>query len=382
MSGLLGVAVIGPGWCGSQQIAAFRTTGQAEIRAIVGPTAERARGSALRHGVGLNGVEVYGFDQFDQVLARPDIDVIVISTPNDQHAEQAVAAAQAGKHLLLEKPMGMSTDEVAAIVDAVEQAGVRSLVSHELRFDPYLQYVKWLASSGRLGAVQYVRVQYLSQLSSWYPGWTWVRTVRHGGSHLIAAGIHAMDAMRWLAGTEFVSVSAMGRISAQEYEYPTTIQVNLRAQSGLLAHVTSSTDFAMPYQFSVEVMGDKMCVRNDAITWLDAAVDLHDLASGAPPGMGLEWSHDHSGLRITGHRPDSADVTSHPFDVQAAELLNAILQDRPTCLEVRDAAQSTVLCLAADRSAELQGVPQTPQLIPAKGPVKRVAELRQAISRP
>ena len=82
------------------------------------------------------------------LLAAPDVDIISIATPNDLHAAQAVAAARAGKHMVLEKPTGMNEAELIAIRDAVRAAGVRTIVSFELHYNPFLAFARWLRAPG------------------------------------------------------------------------------------------------------------------------------------------------------------------------------------------------------------------------------------------
>jgi predicted dehydrogenase len=130
---------------------------------------------------------------------------------------------------------------------------VRTIVSFELRYNPYLKFVRWLRESGHLGRLHFARVQYLSRVTDWYSGWSWVRTRGSGRSHLLAAGCHAVDALRWCTGLEAAEVSAYHVRHTRGYQWPTTIAVNVRlgrseasGESGVLGHVTSSTDFQMP----------------------------------------------------------------------------------------------------------------------------------------
>jgi len=162
------------------------------------------------------------------LLEAPDVHIIDIATPNDLHAAQAVAAAKAGKHILLEKPTGLNVQELIAIRDAVRAAGVRTIVSFELRYNPWLRFIHWMRESGRLGRVHYARTNYLSRVTDWYSGWEWCRTVKGGGSHLLAAGCHAVDALRWATGLEIAEVSAYHMQVTPGYEWPTTIDVNVR----------------------------------------------------------------------------------------------------------------------------------------------------------
>src|SRR5439155_20557609 len=111
-----------------------------------------------------------------------EVDIVSITTPNHLHAAQAVAAARAGKHFVLEKPTGLDTRELVRIRDAVRKAKVRTIVSFELHYNPYLRFVHWLRESGRLGRLRFARVQYLSQVTNSYSGWSWVLPRKSRGS--------------------------------------------------------------------------------------------------------------------------------------------------------------------------------------------------------
>jgi predicted dehydrogenase len=353
----LGVAVCGIGWCASQHIAAFLRNPHTRITWLCARDEGRARANLARYGVEAPGARIT--TSFEKVLHAPDVDIVSIATPNHLHAEQAVAAAQAGKHLLLEKPTGLDVDELVRIRDAVRSAGVRTIVSFELRYNPYLRFVRWLQSAGWLGRIRFARAQYLSHVTSWYSGWNWVRTHASGRSHLLAAGCHAVDALRWCSGLEPLAVSAFHTRFTEGYEYPTSIVANLMLQGSALGHVTSSTDFMLPYTFQIELMGDRATLRQDVLRWLDTPVDAAALAAANPfPDVSLEPETDASGqpsIRIRAVMPDSADVAHHPFQAEIDELVACILADRETAISVFEAQKTMEVCLAADLSAEHNG---------------------------
>src|SRR5206468_5100755 len=162
------------------------------------------------------------------------------------------------------------------------RAGVRTIVSFELRYNPFLKFARWLRSEGWLGGIRFARTQYLSRVTDWYSGWSWVRKRKSGGSHLLAAGCHAVDALRWCSGLEAVEVSAYHARFTEGYEWPTSIEVNVKLEKGALGHVTSSTDFMLPYTFGVELMGDRATLRDDLISWKDEPVDLKELRAANP----------------------------------------------------------------------------------------------------
>jgi len=355
----LGVGIVGIGWCAAQHISAFQKNGRAAVLALCGRDERRVRATLERAGIEPDGARIT--TRYEDLLEDPSIDIVSVATPNHLHAAQAVAAARAGKHILLEKPTGLDEAELAAVRDAVRDAGVTTIVSFELRYNPYLRFVHWLRESGRLGRLRFARVQYLSRVTDWYAGWDWVRTRESGRSHLLAAGCHAVDALRWLSGLEPLEVSARHARFTEGYEWPTTILANLVLEGGALGHVTSSTDFMLPYTFGVELMGDRATVRDTLIAWGPGEpVDLEALRRANPiEGVTLHAATYGSGspaIHIESPvMPDTADVAHHPFQAEIDDLVACVLAGRDTSLNVFDAQKTMEVCLAADRSADRDG---------------------------
>src|SRR4029077_15823559 len=276
----LGVAVCAAGWCAAQHISAFQKNPRARVTWICGRDVERARAALSKAGVALDGVRLTS--DYGALLAARDVDIISIATPNHLHADEAVGAARAGKHFVLEKPTGLDVPELVRVRDAVRKAGVRTIVSFELRYNPFLKFARWLQAEGWLGRSRIARTQYLSNVTDWYSGWDWVRTRESGRSHLLAAGCHAVDALRFCTGLEPIAVSAFHTRFTDGYEWPTSIIANMTLQGSALGHVSSSTDFMMPYHFLVELMGDRATLRQDLLQWLDTPLDLEALGAANP----------------------------------------------------------------------------------------------------
>jgi predicted dehydrogenase len=357
--GRLGVGVYGVGWCASQHITAFQKNPHAEVTWLCGRDEARTRANLQKYEIHLPAARVT--TRFEELLDAPDVDIVVIATPNHLHAAEAVAAAGAGKHIVLEKPTGLDTRELAAIRDAVRQAGVTTIVSFELRYHPFLKLAHWLRESGRLGDIRFARTQYLSRVTDWYAGWDWVRTRESGRSHLLAAGCHAVDALRWCSGKEATSVSALHTHFTEGYEWPTSIAANLTLEGGALGHVTSSTDFMMPYTFEVELMGDRATLRQDLLLWNDTPIDLEELVAANPfADVTFEPATDVVGnpaIRVRCPMPGSADVSHHPFQHEIDEMVACVREGRTTSIDVFDAQKTMEICLAADSSAERGGSP-------------------------
>ena len=363
--GRLSVGICGMGWCASQHIVALQRNPHAAVTWVCGRDVDRTHANLAKYGLALPGARIT--TSYDELLAARDVDIISITTPNDLHADQAVAAAEAGKHIILEKPTGLDVVQLARIRDAVRRAGVRTIVSFELRYNPFLKFARWLRVDGWLGEIRFARTQYLSRVTDWYSGWDWVRLRESGRSHLLAAGCHAVDALRWCSGREPIAVSAFHVHFTAGYEWPTSIVANMTLEGSALGHVTSSTDFMLPYSFLVDLMGDRATLQQNLLQWLDAPLDLEALAAANPfPDVRLEPATDESGrpaIRIRCTMPDSADVTHHPFQAEIDELIACVLDERETSINVFEAQKTMEVCLAADRSAEHGGQPVALPLI-------------------
>lgn len=143
------------------------------------------------------------------VVERDDIDIIDVSTPGDVHAEQAIAAAQAGKHIICEKPLANNLADAKAMLAAVERAGVKHMLMHNYRKIPAVSFAKRLIEEGRLGEIYHYHGAYLQD---WImdPGFplVWRLEKKHAGSGALGdIGSHAADLARYL-NSEFDSVTA------------------------------------------------------------------------------------------------------------------------------------------------------------------------------
>lgn len=365
----LGVGISGIGWCASEHIKAFLKNPHTTVRFLHGRDEGRVRSNLARNGVEVPDARFT--KRYEDLLESDEVDIVSITTPNHLHAAQAVAAARAGKHFVLEKPTALDTRGLVAIRDAVRKARVRTIVSFELHYNPYLRFVHWLRASGRLGRIRFARLQYLSRVTDSYAGWKWVRTRKSGRSHLLAAGCHAVDALRWCSGLEPVAVSAFHTRFTKGYQWPTTIVANLELEGQALGQVTSSTDFMLPYTFGVELMGDKATLRDTVIAWKDEPVDLEELRAANPfPDVKLlegRYGSESPAIRIECAMPDSVDVSHHPFQGEIDELVDAVRAGRETHLSVFDAQKTMEVCLAADLSAERGGKPVRLPLIRSRG---------------
>ena len=227
----INVGLIGCGFMGRTHSNAYRKVGnfftldaQPVLRAICDVNAEKAAAFAAQWGY-----ETIETD-WRALLARPDIDLVDICLPNNMHAEVAIAAAQAGKMIVCEKPLAMNGPQGETMVAAVEAAGVPNLVSYNYRRIPAVTLAKQLIDEGKLGRIFHYRAKFLQD-------WTISRDLPQGGDALwrldvkvAGSGVtgdllaHCIDTALWLNG-RIDTVSAMTETFVKERKHQLTGQV-------------------------------------------------------------------------------------------------------------------------------------------------------------
>jgi predicted dehydrogenase len=334
IEGKLGVAIHGAGQVAYAHAASWKKNPHCRIVSV----SSRRRESAQRLVEKLH-LDCEIADSFEQVLADPRVDIVNISGPNHVHAEQGIAAAKAGKHIMIEKPMCISMEENVALRDAVARAGVRSVVSFVLRWNPLIQNLRNLLSMGAIGDLFYVEIDYWHGLAEWWTGWEWGRTLASGASTMLTGGCHAVDAIRYLTGKEIVEVAAFANNKKGKFEYPANVVAILRFDDGTIGKTSALFDAEMPYCFNIDLAGTEGTLRDNRI-WSRRLF----------PGQ-TGWTTMQTIL------PDSGAVEHHPFDAQMNHLVECILEGKESHCNVADAYKTHEVCIAIDRSIAQHGRP-------------------------
>jgi predicted dehydrogenase len=328
----LGIAIHGAGWVGHAHAASWLKNSQARIVSVSDADPQRAACFAADFRL-----DCAIRDDYQQVLDDPRVDVVDITSPSHFHARQGIAAAQAGKHLLVEKPMALTMAENRALRDAVAAAGVKSVAGFVLRWNPAAETIKSLVGSGALGQLVYAEVDYWHRMRTTHHAWQLHSRKQTGGSAMLLVGCHAVDTLRWLTGDEVVEVTAMANNPRGLFEYPANVVAVLRFRGGIIGKTSVLLDAEVPYQFNMDLTGTKGTLRDNRL-WSPRLL----------PGQ-TAWT------TIPTILPDSGDVTHHPFDGEINHFVDCILQDRPSHCSVADAFRSHEVCLAIDRSLEAGG---------------------------
>jgi predicted dehydrogenase len=329
------VGIIGYGWVASAHIPAINGTTLGQVSAVCSSRKLDAADLSARHG---RPIRVYR--SLDAMLADPDLHVVSLCSLPNLHVEQAIRAARAGKHLIIEKPLCLTLKDLRALQREVKRARVRTCVCFECRFSSQFLATKAVIDAGLLGTLHYGEVDYYHGIGPWYAQFRWARHKDNGGSSLLSAGCHALDALRLCLGSEVVEVMSYGAKSKSPvfapYEYPSTSVTILKFKNGAVGKCASSLDCLQPYYFHTHLLGSKGSL-------LDNKFHSTDLATNKSA-----WST----LAI---KPlDSGDVSDHPYQTQFEAFFNALDQSREMPLTSLDeAAVSHEVIFAADRSAAL-----------------------------
>jgi len=331
--GEMRVGVVGLGWAAGAHIETFKHVEGARVTAVC--SRRQLDPAALDKTYGL---PLAAYTDYDRMLADDSIDIIDICSPPWLHAEQAIAAARAGKHVLLEKPIALTWDDAKAVRDAVRKAKVQACVCFEVRFSRQFQTVRAVVEQGLLGRIHYGEVDYYHGIGPWYGQFPWNVKKRGGGSSLLSAGCHAMDALLMVMDAPVEEVSSYATRSANDtfapYEYDTTTVTILRFKGGAAGKVASVIDCLQPYYFHTHLVGSEGSLLDDK---------FHSAKLGTDKSR---WSSLATAL------VDSGDVKDHPYQPQFQAFVDAIRARRKMPLtDLETALETHRVIFAADLSA-------------------------------
>jgi UDP-N-acetyl-2-amino-2-deoxyglucuronate dehydrogenase len=338
-----GFAIVG---CG--MIAEFHTRA---INEIDGARLVAAYSRHPDNGAKIAGMATKGdcaiYDDLDAMLARPDVDVVCICTPSGAHAEPAVAAARAGKHVVVEKPLEITLPRCDAIIDACDAAGVRLCTIFPSRFGAANLRLKEAIDLGRFGRltlgdtyVKWWRTQQYYDSGGWRGTWA-----LDGGGALMNQAIHNVDLLSWLMG-DVESVMAQAALLAHErIEVEDTAVACVRFRNGALGVIEAATSAYPGLLKRTEIHGDRGSARveqDDITLWefqekVPSDAEVH-AAMAAQSGFKAGAS-DPRGINHAGHRD------------QLADFLDAIDEGRAPIVDGREGRKSVEIIRAIYRSA-------------------------------
>ena len=328
------VGIVGYGWVSGAHIAAINATPNAQVTAIYSSRQLDPAELSAKHGS-----PVKCYDRLEALLGDRDIQVVSICSYPNQHAAQAIAVAKAGKHLIIEKPLALSWEDCQAVQKAVQKAGVKACVCFECRFSSQFLTIKAILDKGLLGKIHYGEVDYYHGVGPWYGQYRWNTTKESGGSSLLSAGCHAMDALLLCMGEDVEVVSSYSTHSANpdfaKYEYPSTSVTILKFKDGRVGKCASIIDCLQPYYFHVHLVGSEGSLLDNKIY----STHLGGLDKS-------RWS------QLSMKLLDSGDVADHPYQRQFEAFFASLEKGEEMPLTSLEHAMRThEVIFAADNSA-------------------------------
>jgi predicted dehydrogenase len=305
----------GFGLIGCGMIAEFHTRAIAEIEGARVVAACDVIEPSVKKIVALAGGGCQGFMDVDAMLALPEIDVVCVCTPSGSHMESAVKAAQAGKHVVVEKPLEITLPRCDAIISACDKAGVRLCTIFPSRFTTANQNLKVAIDTGRFGRltlgdtyVKWWRTQEYYDSGGWRGTWQ-----LDGGGALMNQAIHNVDLLQWLMG-DVDSVYAMtGTLAHLRIEVEDTAVATLRFKNGALGVIEAATSAFPGLSKRTEIHGDRGSARvdqDDITLWefqvkIPSDSEIH--AAMAATGGFKAGASDPRGITHIGHRDQLSD---------------------------------------------------------------------------
>lgn len=332
MAAGVGFAIVGAGVAARYHAQAVARTPGARLAAVCRSNAALAAAAATEFGVPCE-------TSYEALLARPDVDAVCVCSPSGLHAAQAVAAARAGKHVLVEKPMALTLADADAMIDACARAGVRLGVVLQRRTEPAHLALRRAVAAGGLGSLVLglARVPYFRP-PSYYAGAAWRGTRGlDGGGALMNQGIHLVDLLLWLMG-DVEEVHAYAATRAHAIETEDCLAATLRFASGALGSVVATTAAAPGFPHGIEVYG----TRGGAQIEGEAVVRWE---GKAPPPAAAGGR----GAAGAGASPTGIEVTGHARIVE--DFAAAIREERATLVPGEEGRRSLAVVLAAYESA-------------------------------
>lgn len=267
------IGIVGAGVIGNVHAYAFSGIDAAKIVAVAEPREDAGRELAQKTGADWTASYV-------ELLERDDIDLVVLGTPSGLHPEQAVLAARAGKHIITEKPMAITSDGATRMIDAAEAAGVHLAVVFQNRLAPDVAKAKRAIEAGLIGTpifgnafVHWHRTQdYYDANGGWRGTWA-----LDGGGALINQSIHTIDLVQWLMGG-VDTVMGHAATLTHNIEAEDTASASIRFRNGALGVIQGSTSTKGDAPVKLEIVGDKgkIVVEGGQITAYDGTAELTD----------------------------------------------------------------------------------------------------------
>jgi UDP-N-acetyl-2-amino-2-deoxyglucuronate dehydrogenase len=329
-----GFGIVGAGVIATTHAEAIAQVPGAWLAAVTDTSPEAAKRLAASRGCAAE-------PDLDALLARDDVDIVTVGVPSGLHAEVGVAAATAGKHVIVEKPIDVTLTAADRLIEAARAADVKLTVISQHRFDPGVVELRSLIDDGALGSLLLGEAStkwYRSQ--AYYDSGTWRGTWALDGGSLMNQGVHYVDLLLACMGP-VAEVTAISATQAHEIEVEDVAIALLRFRSGAVGTVVSSTSVFPGLAQRLEISG-----THGTVVIEDGEIISRGLASEPPEG---QTSDSQPGGQPAGASTPGIGVASHV--AQIADFVQVIEHDREPTATAQDGRAALEVVLAVYESA-------------------------------
>src|SRR5688572_14477631 len=288
------------------------------------------------------------YHKLDDMLADPAVTVVTIGTPSGAHMEPAVAAARAGKHVIVEKPLEITLKRCDKIIEACDKAGVKLSAIFPSRFHDSSQEIKRAIEANRFGRltlgdsyVKWYRTQQYYDSGAWRGTWE-----LDGGGALMNQAIHSVDLLTWFLGPVAEITASTGTLAHERIAVEDTAVATLRFENGALGVIEATTAAYPGYLKRIELhgsAGSAAMEEEDLVKWDFAKSERRDAA------IHEQMTQRKSG---GGGASDPAAIGHHGHAKQFRDVLQAIEKERAPAIDGPEGRRSVEIILAIYKAAE------------------------------
>ena len=335
----IGYAIVGAGMIADVHAQAIAATPDARLCAVYARGTEGRRAFATKHGCREAAT-------LDDIVRDPDVHAVCITTPSGAHAEAAVPLLEAGKAVLVEKPIEVSLAATDRILAAAERGGGVLAGVFQMRLGRGARILKTAVEAGRFGRltlcsayIKWWRAQSYYDTSTWKGTWA-----LDGGGALINQGIHAVDLLQWLVGLPEEVSAFFGTLAHTGMEAEDTVAAALRFPHGALGVIEAATSSYPGSDLRIEIIGDRgsAALVNDRIVRWEFA---------KPQPGDAEVLRDDGNAEIKVGSSDAKAMSNEGHRQLIGDLTRALIEGRPPLVPGAEARRALALVLAIYESA-------------------------------
>jgi len=339
----LGFGIIGCGVIADFHVQAIANLKGAHLVGVADQFAEPVARLAKKYGIGFSTTSI------DELVARPGIHIVCVTTPSGAHLEPALTAIRAGKHLVVEKPIEITVERVDELLRAADAAKVKVAAIFQSRFGTGARTVKAAIDAGRFGRLvlcsAYVKWH---RAADYYRGWKGTLKLDGGGA-VMNQGVHAVDLLQWFAGMPVEVFAWKTRRVHEKIEAEDTAVAALKFSSGALGTIEATTAAYPGFNKRLEICGE-----TGSVILEDDRILAWDFRDARPEDAGIRAAGQ--GVDMGSGASDPTKISFQGHQMQLQDLVDAVRENRPPAVEGREARNAVALIRALYASAE-RGAP-------------------------